>query len=147
MKGGDRMQRLIHIQLVAASAVILAGTAAAPFQGQPADRPKPETQLRIVVTGDNPSGPIRSADVYVEWKEGNQTKNLEGKTNPEGKAGPYRVPRTKVFVQVTTTDNAWQAYGEDHELNGEQQTINVGLKKKSRERARMDCGGSPSTRT
>jgi hypothetical protein len=130
-KGGRAMRRSIHVQLAAWSLAMLALRGLAAAQGQTTDRPKPETQLRIVVTGDNPAGPVKSADVYVEWKEDDETKSREGTTNGEGKAGPYKVPRATVFVQVTTKDNAWERYGADHELTEEQQTINVTLRKKS----------------
>jgi len=88
------------------------------------------TDLRIQVKGGDEAMPVKGATVYLEWKEGGETKTREGSTNSEGHAGPYRLPRGRVFVQITTSDEMWQTYGDDHELTKEQETITVNLKKK-----------------
>jgi hypothetical protein len=102
-------------------------------------KPKPAgTDLRIHVTGGDEAMPVKGATVYLEWKEDGETRNREGVTNAEGLAGPYRLPRVTVFVQITTSDEVWETYGKDHSLTTEQETIAVTLKKKHSTLCRLD---------
>jgi hypothetical protein len=118
-----------HVGTCGLVTAALAGLAA--FQDPQPSAPRPETQLRVQVLADAPpKAPIKGAAVYVEWKDGEETQTREGSTNSEGIAGPYKVLRARVFVQVTI-DDSWQSYGENHDLQGEQQTVQVSLKKKS----------------
>ena len=115
-----------HLGAWSVATLTLPGLAA--VQDRPAETPKPKTQLRVQVTGAQPAVPVKGAAVYIEWKEGEETRTQEGTTNAEGIAGPYRMPRVTVFVQVTTSDDSWERYGGDHELREEQQTVSVNLK-------------------
>src|SRR5689334_21829904 len=63
---------------------------------------KKVVDLQIQITGGEDSTPVRSATVYIEWKEEGETKSRQGATNSKGIAGPYSVPQVKVFIQVTT---------------------------------------------
>ena len=88
------------------------------------------TELRIEVTGGEESKPVKGATVYIEWKEKGETKHKEGTTNRQGIAGPYIVPRVRVFIQVTTEDNVWEKKGGDFELKEQDVTIQINLTKK-----------------
>jgi hypothetical protein len=88
--------------------------------------------LRIHVTGGEEAVPVKDATVYLEWKEDGETRSRELTTNTDGLAGPFRLPRVPVFVQITTSDEVWQTYGQDHELMKEQETIAITLKKKEK---------------
>lgn len=123
-----RMWRSVFGHLGAWSVATLTLPGLAAVQDRPAETPKPETRLRVQVTGAQPAVPVKGAAVYIEWKEGEETRTQEGTTNAEGIAGPYRMPRVTVFVQVTTSDDSWERYGGDHELREEQQTVSVNLK-------------------
>lgn len=86
------------------------------------------TELRVQVTGGDEGKAVRGATVYVEWQEDGSAKHKEGTTNSQGVAGPYRVPRGKVFIQVTTDGDEWEKVGGDYELNAPEVTIAVNLK-------------------
>lgn len=77
---------------------------------------------------------MRGATVYLEWEDGGETRHREGTTNADGIAGPYTVPRVTVFVQVTTSDEAWERYGGEHELKAKRQTVRIELKRTKRQR-------------
>ena len=87
------------------------------------------TDVTVVVTGGQPARPIKGATVYLEWKERGATKSRQGTTNAQGFAGPYRIPRTKVFVQVTTNDDEWDSRGDSIDLKAATHTIKMNLPK------------------
>src|SRR6266850_2698659 len=86
---------------------------------------KKTVELRIQVTGGEESTPVKSATVYIEWKEDGETKSRQGKTNSKGIAGPYPVPQGKVFIQVTTEDNEWETKGGDFDLKEQDAPIKI----------------------
>jgi hypothetical protein len=89
------------------------------------------TELRIEVTGGEEFEPVVGASVYIEWKEGGETKRKEGTTNRSGIAGPYKVARVTVFIQVSTEDGSWNRKGGDFELKEPKETITINLVRKN----------------
>jgi hypothetical protein len=63
----------------------------------------------------------------MEWKEDGQTRSQEGSTNSKGMAGPYSLPRSKVFIQVTTDGNRWEHLGREFDLKTQSQPIEITL--------------------
>jgi hypothetical protein len=90
---------------------------------------KGTTELRIQVTGGEQATPVKGATVYLEWKEGDEKKRKEGATNRRGIAGPYRLPRGKVFIQVTTEGDEWERKGGEFDLKEPDITIPMNLTK------------------
>lgn len=100
------------------------------FSQEPEKEVKPQKKvidLRIQVTGGEESTPLKSATIYIEWKEEGETKSRQGITNSKGIAGPYPVPQVKVFIQVTTKDNEWEPRGGDFDLKEQSPPIKINL--------------------
>src|SRR5262249_1753022 len=114
------------------AAVVLVRTVIVAQEATPDKDLQPEnTELRIEVTGGEESTPVTGASVYIEWKEGGETKRKEGTTNRKGIAGPYKIPRVTVFIQVSSEDGSWKRKGGDFELKEPKETITINLVKRN----------------
>jgi len=93
---------------------------------------KKTTNLRIEVTGadDNSARPVERAEVYVESKvEGVDFEPQTKKTDRNGVVRFSGVPRGKVLIQVIA--EGWHNFGDTFELNQENQTVKLRLKKQN----------------
>ena len=95
-----------------------------------ADSDAKDVRLTIVVTGGEDKKPIDSASVYVryveEHKHGKDKKiEMNLKTNQEGVCHVPVIPPGRFVVQVIA--DGWKTYGEYHDLNQSEQTINITL--------------------
>lgn len=85
--------------------------------------------LSFVVLKDTNGKPVRNASVILHpvEEDGSQGKGgLQLKTDPEGKASTPGVPFGKVRIQVLA--RGFQTFGEDFDINQEQQEITIKLK-------------------
>ena len=118
--------------LFVCAAIVLVRTVIVAQEATPNKDSQPETtELRIEVTGGGESEPVIGASVYIEWKEGGETKWKEGTTNRKGIAGPYKIPRVTVFIQVSSEDGSWERKGGDFELKEPKETITITLVKRN----------------
>ena len=92
---------------------------------------KATSDVRIQVTGGEDRAPIKGATVYMEWKDEGETKRKEGPTNRNGVAGPYKLPRGKVFIQIRPEGGEWQRQGGEFELKEPTETITVNLTRRA----------------
>ena len=95
-----------------------------------ADASTKDVRLTIVVTGGEDKKPIDSASVYIRFVEerklGRDKKiEMNLKTNQAGVCHVPVVPPGNFLVQVIA--EGWKTYGEYHELNQAEQTINITL--------------------
>lgn len=135
--------------LLAMAAVVLCGTAsgARPSQSsETQDKPAasksggqskkdknsddaPTTRLKIHITGNDK--PIGNANVYVRFNVAggflrkDKLAELDLKTNQDGSVKVPDIPRGRVLVQVIA--KGWHTYGKWHDVDGEEQTIEIKL--------------------
>lgn len=90
----------------------------------------PTTRLKIHITGNDK--PISNATVYVRFNVAggflrkDKLAELDLKTNEDGSVKVPDIPRGKVLVQVIA--KGWHTYGEWHDVDGDEQTIEIKLK-------------------
>lgn len=89
----------------------------------------PTTRLRIHITGNDK--PISNATVYVRFNVAggflhkDKLAELDLKTNEDGSVKVPDIPRGRVLVQVIA--KGWHTYGKWHDVDGEEQTIEIKL--------------------
>ncbi len=90
-----------------------------------------ELRLEVVVTAEETGKPIPGASVYVKYTEErflrkDKKEELTGKTNEEGRAVVPGVRAGKVLVQVVV--KGWKTFGQQYEVAGPKQTVEIKLK-------------------
>lgn len=90
-----------------------------------------ELRLEVIVLAEKTGKPIPYASVYVKYAEErflrkDKKTELTGKTNEEGKAVVPGVRAGKVTVQVVA--QGWKTFGQQYEVAGPQQTLEIKLK-------------------
>jgi hypothetical protein len=130
----DAMQRNKVIRAAVAMIALLVCAAGAPAQTGTGDKTATSQQetarLRIEVTGGDANKPVANASVYVKFSQGRKLRKdktfaLNLKTNEEGVARSPEIPQGKTLIQVVAP--GWKTYGEWHDVNQSEQTIEVHL--------------------
>jgi hypothetical protein len=90
---------------------------------------KVNTILRIQVIGTDQGseGPVEGAEVYVKSEAEGVEYEREVSTTSKGIAKLDDVPRGKVLIQVTAEE--WVPFGGRFDVNEEERSINITLKK------------------
>lgn len=89
----------------------------------------PTTRLKIHITANDK--PISNATVYVRFNVSggflrkDKLAELDLKTNQDGSVKVPDIPRGRVLVQVIA--KGWHTYGKWHDVDGEEQTIEIKL--------------------
>jgi hypothetical protein len=93
------------------------------------EKEKVNTILRIQVIGTDQGseGAVEGADVYVKSEAEGVEYEREVSTSTKGIAKLNDVPRGKVLIQVTAEE--WVTFGGRFEVNEEEQSIEITLKK------------------
>ena len=108
-------------------AVPLARSAGEP---QSANKPGTWSQVRIEVTGGDSNVPVDNASVYLKFRDNAEKQTgkpheQDLKTNQEGVARADDVPQGKILIQIVA--EGWKTYGEWHDVNQDEQTIQIHL--------------------
>ena len=82
------------------------------------------SRLRIEVTGGDANKPVADASVYLRFPE-KKKDELDLKTNLEGVARSPEIRQGKVLIQIVAP--GWKTYGEYHDANEPEQTIQIHL--------------------
>jgi hypothetical protein len=100
--------------------------------GEPQSANKPGTwsRVRIEVTGGDSNVPVDNASVYLKFrddakKQKGKTNEQDLKTNQQGVARADDVPQGKILIQIVA--EGWKPYGEWHDVDQDEQTIQVHL--------------------
>ena len=109
---------------------LAAGVVAQSAKESKRDDQNPTARVRIELTGGDSNKPISDASVYVKFYEDQKsrkgkTAEINLKTNQEGVARSPEIPQGKVLVQVVV--EGWKTYGQWHDVNESEQTIQIHL--------------------
>jgi hypothetical protein len=84
------------------------------------------SRLRIELTGGDENKPVADASIYLRFPDQKKVE-LDLKTYQEGIARSPEIRQGKVLIQVVA--QGWKTYGEYHDVNESEQTIQIHLVK------------------
>lgn len=84
-------------------------------------------RIQIIGTDEGSEGPVEGAEVYVKSEAEGVEYEREVSTSSKGIVKLDDVPRGKLLIQVTAEE--WVPFGDRFDVNEEEQSIEIKLKK------------------